>query len=131
MLDATRPGSGGVDLFGLSQRRMNWLEKREQVLANNVANADTPNYVARDLTSFDGALSQFNVGLATTSSGHMSGVSQQGVQTVSENGEQSPNGNGVDLESQMEMVAETGDQQRFATNVYSAYRSMLDSVLGK
>ncbi|GBR06462.1 flagellar basal body rod protein FlgB [Acetobacter oeni] len=131
MLDASRPASGGTDLFDLAQRRMNWLEEREKVLANNVANADTPNYVAQDVTPFSGMLAQFQVGLATTSPRHIPVSGRSRSSSAVTEGEQSPNGNGISLETQMEEVAETSDQQRFATNVYSAYKSMLTTVLGK
>ncbi|NHO31820.1 flagellar basal body rod protein FlgB [Acetobacter fallax] len=131
MLDASRPATGGTDLFGLAQRRMSWLEQREQVLANNVANADTPGYTAQDITPFSSALAQFQVGLATTSPRHIPVGGRGRSSSVTTEGEQAPNGNAVSLESQMEEVAETGDQQRFATNVYSAYKSMLTFVLGK
>ena len=30
-------------------KKMNWLNRRQRVIAENVANADTPGYLARDL----------------------------------------------------------------------------------
>ena len=32
---------------------MNWLNQRQEVIAQNVANADTPDYRAQDLKAFD------------------------------------------------------------------------------
>ena len=43
-MTAVRP-----DLLQLTERRMAWLEARQRVLAGNIANADTPGYVAREL----------------------------------------------------------------------------------
>src|SRR3546814_14125761 len=40
---------GGFKLFGMLQRRMDWLGDRQRVLSQNVANSDTPHYAARDL----------------------------------------------------------------------------------
>jgi flagellar basal-body rod protein FlgB len=37
-----------TDLFGLAERKLNWLEGRQRVLAQNIANADTPNYQSHD-----------------------------------------------------------------------------------
>ncbi|NHN85728.1 flagellar biosynthesis protein FlgB [Acetobacter musti] len=131
MLDASRSATGGTDLFELAQRRMSWLEQREQVLANNVANADTPGYVAQDITPFASTLARFQAGLTTTSPRHIPVASRNRTLASVTDDEQAPNGNAVSLETQMEEVAETSDQQRFATNVYSAYRTMLTNVLGK
>ncbi len=55
--------------------------ERQQVLASNIANADTPNYKARDI-DFNSALKQAMAGgttapapLATTSPAHLAGTS--------------------------------------------------------
>lgn len=130
MLDASR-SAGGVDLFGLAQRRLSWLDAREQVLASNIANADTPHYVAQDLAPFESVMSQFEGELATTSEMHIAGKAKGRRVQDDSSGEHSLDGNGVSLETQMQLVAETGDQQRLATNVYSTYHAMLTTVLGK
>ena len=64
---------------------MNLRTQRHQVLASNIANADTPNYKARDF-SFEGAmrnamsgnLTAGGVELARTSAGHMDGAGNGG-----------------------------------------------------
>ncbi|BCK75532.1 flagellar basal-body rod protein FlgB [Acetobacter aceti NRIC 0242] len=131
MFDASRPAAGGVDLFGLAQRRLDWLDNREQILASNIANADTPEYVAKDMAPFESMLSQFGGELATTSERHIAGKRNVNQKSNEASSTQSLDGNRVSLETQMQLVAETSDQQRLATNVYSSYRSMLNSVLGK
>ncbi|GBQ92982.1 flagellar basal-body rod protein FlgB [Acetobacter nitrogenifigens DSM 23921 = NBRC 105050] len=131
MLEASRSVAGGVDIFGLAQRRMQWLEARQQVLAGNVANANTPGYAPQDVAPFDGIMGQFDIPLETTSQKHIPVGARGRVQKVAGVDEQSPDGNRVSLETQMEMVADTGDQQRLAANVYTAYKTMLGAVLGK
>lgn len=42
-----------LTLFKLMKGQMGWLGRRQEVLAQNVANADTPGYKARDLQPFD------------------------------------------------------------------------------
>src|SRR5487761_1715476 len=42
-----------VPLFAALSKRMAWLTERQTVLAQNVANADTPGYVAQDLPEPD------------------------------------------------------------------------------
>jgi flagellar basal-body rod protein FlgB len=44
---------GQIPLFSLLSNRMSWLSARQSVLAENVSNADTPNYIARDLRALD------------------------------------------------------------------------------
>jgi flagellar basal-body rod protein FlgB len=42
-------GFADIPLLNQIKGRMTWLDARQQVVAQNVANADTPGYVARDL----------------------------------------------------------------------------------
>ena len=55
-----------VPLFSMLRERMTWLNQRQDLLSQNVANADTPGYVARDLKplDFEQALSQAGSGAA-------------------------------------------------------------------
>ena len=67
-----------VPLLSMLKSRMSWLEARQNVLSQNVANADTPGYAARDLKPMDfeslvkGASgSAFNTQLSTTDARHI------------------------------------------------------------
>ncbi|MEX1198444.1 MAG: flagellar basal body rod protein FlgB [Pseudohongiellaceae bacterium] len=71
------------EAFAFQQQALSLRHERQQVLASNIANADTPNYKARDI-DFSAELSRAmrtgagaggNLELATTSSGHLSGGS--------------------------------------------------------
>ena len=42
-----------LTLFRLMKGQMGWLSRRQEVLAQNVANADTPGYKPRDLAPLD------------------------------------------------------------------------------
>lgn len=122
--------SNGTDLLGLAERRLTWLEKRQSVLAGNVANADTPGYVAKDVSPFQGVLqNQMAVTLAQTEPGHLSGKNGT-AHAATTGGNISISGNEVKLEDQLEKVADTNDQQRLATTLYSRYTSMISTVLG-
>ena len=57
---------GFTDLPLLSQikGRLSWLDERQRVIAQNVANSDTPGYVSRDLnrpTDFARALAAMGI----------------------------------------------------------------------
>ncbi len=59
--------------FGVHDDALLLFERRTRLLAENIANADTPQYKARDI-DFDSALSQAKtdqVKLASTQPGHM------------------------------------------------------------
>ena len=38
-----------LPMFALIRQRMNWLNQRQEVIAQNVANANTPDYPSQDL----------------------------------------------------------------------------------
>ena len=54
-------GVADIPLLGQIKGRLGWLDARQRVIAENVANADTPGYVGRDLkqpTDFAAAMRQ-------------------------------------------------------------------------
>ncbi|MBR0558461.1 flagellar basal body rod protein FlgB [Neokomagataea anthophila] len=120
----------GTDLFALGQQRLEWLQNRQQVLAGNIANANTPGYAAQDVTPFSATLSQFDIAPTATQSGHIgSTTSHPAVQRIDT--EESLDHNGIALDQQMEKVAEVNDQQHFTVNLYGKYMAMFQTVLGK
>ena len=61
-----------IDGFGLHEQALKFRARRNQVLSSNIANADTPNYKARDL-DFGAALRNAqtqNISLTRTSDLH-------------------------------------------------------------
>ena len=40
---------GNLNIFAVLSKRMEWLSQRQKVLAENIANSDTPNFRPRDL----------------------------------------------------------------------------------
>lgn len=126
-----------IPLFKAMTRRMTWLNERQSVLAQNVANADTPNYKPRDLKapSFAELVGRQNsrLTLAATQANHLtgSGADSQFRQEVDRNVELSPSGNGVSLEDQMLKVSGTATDYQLTTTLYKQHIAMLKTVLGK
>ena len=60
-----------IPILSMLRTRMQWHQARQQVLAENVANADTPNYQAKDLAppTFENMLSTASIGLDRTQPG--------------------------------------------------------------
>lgn len=108
---------GVVDLPLLNQikGRLGWLDERQRVIAQNVANSDTPGYVARDLSApRDFAAAMRGQGgplqMARTSSGHIApsaGPVARFQTNEAPDSETTLDGNSVVVEEQMLKMAES------------------------
>ena len=124
---------GFTDLPLLSQikGRLSWLDERQRVIAQNVANADTPGYVGRDLnapTDFAAALrSGGGVQMTRTSAMHIAPAGQQArFDTVSApDSETTLDGNAVVVEEQMLKMAESRMAYDAAIGFYQKSMQML------
>ena len=122
----------GLSLFDLAERRLGWLDRRQGVLAQNIANANTPGYVAKDLQPFAQALAQALPDLAQTSPMHLSGTASiAGTDPRSRPAERAPDGNAVSMEEQLTKVADTDGAQALVTNLYHKYLGLFRTVIGK
>lgn len=119
-----------IGLFQLAGRRMEYLGSRHQVIAQNVANADTPGFQAKDLKPFDfqAAMARTGVAQAQTAAGHLEGLRQPaGFRADRQAGvyETAPAGNGVVLEEQMLKAAEVRQAYDLAANLFQKHVGML------
>ncbi len=126
-----------MGLFKMIARRLDYFGQRQTVLAQNVANANTPDYRPRDLEPFD-----FRMALrdtrsfrpTTTHEAHLSGtVRGQGPAGVSEDRhpyETKPDGNAVILEEQILKVSQTAMDHGVVSGLYRKQMNMLRSALG-
>ena len=126
-----------VPLLSMLRERMTWLNQRQDLLSQNVANADTPGYVARDLKplDFQQALSQAGsgAGMMTTNSRHISltpGHTAKFEEHDSPDQEANPNGNAVSLEMEMIKVSDTQAQFQAAANLYAKAMTLMKTAIG-
>ena len=120
--------------------RMNWLQTRQRVLAENVANADTPGYEAKDLrqprfAEMVRTASVQSVGLARTSTQHITGSAMTdpaaGFGTTSRaSWETTPSGNGVVLEDEMMKVTSNQMDYQAVSSLYAKSIAMLKIAIG-
>ena len=128
-----------LPLFSMLKTRMHWLEQRQKLLAENVANSNTPNYRARDLkqldfkTTLEASLGSAGVGLSVTQPGHLPGGSgTRGFDPNPAGGfETSPSQNSVVLEDEMMKVAQTQLDHQTAISLYQRGVGMIKTALGK
>lgn len=118
--------------------RMNWHQERQRLLAENVANADTPGFKPRDLAPLKpsgGTLApSTTLAMATTSPAHMNAAGGTGSAFASRGAqkyETRPAGNSVNLEDEMVKVAANQMDYQAAASLYSRSLSLLKTAIGK
>ena len=131
-----------VPLLSMLRERMTWLNQRQDLLSQNVANADTPGYVARDLKplDFEQALSQASASangaamMMTTNERHialpMTHAASKFEDHETPDQEFSSNGNAVSLETEMIKVSETQAQYAAAANLYGKAMTLMKIAIG-
>ena len=128
-----------IPLFAMLRTRMQWHQDRQRILAENVANADTPNFQPRDLAppKLDPkrpAPAALSVGLARTSPAHLAGsAAAAGSFQLDRSSafEARPSGNAVSLEDEMMKVANNQMDYQAATALYTRGLGMIRSALGR
>ena len=126
---------GRIPLFEALSKRMAWITQRQTVLAENVANANTPGYIAKDLKEPDfGAVlgkTSSTLQMASTQPGHISPANTPGGgQVFSEAEDHSLDGNGVSLEAQMMKVSTNAADYAVVSSLYKQNVSMIKMALG-
>jgi flagellar basal-body rod protein FlgB len=129
-----------IPLLDVLRARMSWLNERQGVLAQNVANADTPGYVRQDIKPLDFAKVLENAtspslsspGLATTDPRHIALPATQtsGGLNPDDLDDSSTKGEAVSSEEEMIKVADTQAQYQAAANLYSKAVDMMRAAIG-
>lgn len=136
-------GQGAMDLsnlglFKLMSRKMDWLTQRQEVISQNVANADTPEYKGRDLKPFnfrDALADSRRLTPTATSPTHLQGTVPAGgsnkEQRVRNPYETAPDGNNVVVEEQMIKLSQTSMDYQTITNLYRKQVGLLKTAIGR
>ena len=126
-----------LGVFSMLRTRMQWHQERQRVLAENVANSDTPNFKPRDLVEpkFDasGASAGGALAMMRTSGSHMgpSGAPETFDQNRNAGFETRPAGNAVNLEDEMLKVSSNQMDYAAVTSLYSHNLHLLKTAIGK
>jgi len=129
-----------IPLLTMLRERMTWLNRRQDILTQNVANADTPGFTARDLRPLDFAEELRNESgpthnarqLVVTDPHHIA-LSRNATQFEDfevHDAEANPNGNSVSLEQEMIKVSDTQAQFQAAANLYAKTITMMKTAIG-
>jgi flagellar basal-body rod protein FlgB len=124
-----------IPLFSMLRTRMQWHQERQRLLAENVANADTPGFRPRDLAApkFGKDLPPAAIPLARTESMHLAGLSGDSARFRADRGghEIRPTGNAVSLEDEMMKVAANQMDYQAATSLYGRSLGLLKIGIGR
>lgn len=107
---------------------------RQALTAENVANADTPGYRAKDIADFAALYrASGSFGMAHTRPGHLGGdAAGEGMARIVLSGRNmSPNGNSVSLEAEMVKSAAAQSEHDLALTVYGKSLDILRASLGR
>ncbi|SCA57901.1 Flagellar basal-body rod protein FlgB [Candidatus Terasakiella magnetica] len=129
---------GKMSLFAVLKKRMDYIGNRQEVLADNIANADTPKYVAKDLKPFNFKdlmrRQSMHVQPIGTNPNHI-GVQAARIRDYATDEpkpyESSINKNQVVLEEQMTKMSETQVDHELTTQVYKKNMQLFRIALGK
>jgi len=131
--------TSSIGLFALADKRLQWLGARQGVLAENVANADTPGWKSRDLKPFAAVLAQSALGQrldfasapVQTNPMHMAGTLPGEAEAQRLRDERAPDGNEVSLDKELEKIAQTDSDNEAVTAIYHKYIGMFRAALGR
>lgn len=128
-----------LSLFTVVKKRLAWLGRRQEVIAQNIANADTPEYRARDLKplQFRNLVrsQKTGMGMRVTNASHLRGIAKRTSEFDEKETrkpyETSPTGNSVVLEEQMAKMNETTIGHRLTTELYKKHLNLFKMALGR
>ena len=134
-------GITDIPILSMLRTRLDWSQARQRILADNVANADTPHFRGRDLAplKFDdpplvAPTAASEITLTRTASSHMEGVGLSQSPYRASNArdfEVRPAGNAVNLEEEMMKVAANQMDFQTATALYTRSLNLIKTALGK
>ena len=120
-----------IELFALAGRQAQWLSVRQEVVAGNIANANTPKFKAKDVTPFDAVLDKTqNMAMARTHPGHIAANSMSDEIDIKESklnqeiGVQE-SGNTVSLTAERTKTGEIKRQYELGAGLVKSFHSMM------
>lgn len=121
-----------LGLVTMARQMATHAATRQDHIARNIANADTPGYRATDIVPFSEHLQSGGMSLRTTRAGHLTDPGRSGGVALAERRDQpAPNGNTVSLEREVVAGAEIKQQHDMALGIISAARDVIRASLGR
>jgi flagellar basal-body rod protein FlgB len=120
-----------IDVFRLASQMAQHSASRQSVIAQNIANADTPEYQARDIRPFHAQVTSADLSLKISQPSHMPFVDEtRYAATTRDTDYIEPNGNTVALETEMLHASEVQRAHSRALAIYKSALNVMHRVLG-
>lgn len=122
-----------IEMMKMARAMIGHATHRNTIVARNVANADTPNFRARDLEAFE---ESYNLNMTSTMRStrdrHMSlsEFSSGNAREIISGEHHSPNGNSVSLEEEMIKIAELKHQHDKSLGIYKSAIDLMRISIG-
>jgi flagellar basal-body rod protein FlgB len=126
-----------IPLVAMLKTRLHWHQTRQKLLAENVANADTPGFQPRELRapSFSpgGPAGAPAVTVLRTDGAHLTlAAARAGEDAVqARRFDTTPSGNAVNLEDEMLKVSQNQADYQLAASLYQKSLALLRTAVGK
>lgn len=122
-----------IYLFDVASQQAHWLGVKQATIANNVSNANTPGFRAREVEPFTDAMDKVRLTVAITQPGHIDlGGAADTRSVAAKNGESwdvTHSGNSVSLEQEMVKAGEVNRTYSLNTSIVKAFHRMYLSSL--
>jgi len=122
-----------IPLFAEMAKRLQWLTARQNVISENVANANTPGYTTGDVKPLDFAKllsgQQTPLQLATTDAAHLRTPAGADSGATGEF-QRTDTGTPVSLEQQMMLLSQTASDFNFTTALYQKQIALIKDAIG-
>lgn len=124
-----------MEIFRMAHALARHAGARQAVVSQNMANADTPGYAARDIAAFAQVYAPDGGGqsLRATRAGHMLGADARLDFAVAKDPDAvaDPNGNSVTLETEMLRAVDVKRQHDRALAIYKSSLTVLRTAIGR
>ena len=126
-----------LTLFSMASQRTAWLGQRQSIVAENVANANTPGYTSKDLAPFSSVLDETTLRMTGTSPMHMAslgtmdgqggtaGTGAPGDVVRQDAWDVKHSGNSVSLDQEMLKAGEISREYSLDTSIMKSFHRML------
>lgn len=126
-----------LSVFNLASKKMDYLSQKQQVIATNIANANTPNFLPKDVSepNWNAGFEKPALQMVTTNPKHMTGKQSKNlggvVYTPKPSVSLTMDGNAVVLEDQLNQASKASSEYNKVITIYSNYKNMLKTATTK
>lgn len=125
-----------IQLFRLASQQAHWLSVRQDVVAGNIANVNTPGYKAMDVEPFSSVLDKAGSGvrMAADNPAHFTeDPLRSSIKTIegTEGVEMKPSGNDVSMAQELMKSGEVRREFQLNTGLVKAFHQMMMMTVSK